>query len=82
MFTIYAIIINCGDGSNTIDWVDNETVFQELEHMASQGYESVASGDGLQSQKFRFSSLQSLKEFIDLNNIEFLTMDNVEYLRY
>lgn len=82
MFTIYAIIINCGDGSNTIDWVDNKSVLEELDNMASQGYESVASGDGLQAQEFRFSSVQSLREFIDLNNIEFLTMDNVEHLRY
>lgn len=75
---IKMIIGNAGDGSNFINWVNDVEVLKHLQELADEGDEAYASGDGLQARTIRFKDQESLNSFLELNHIEFTTMEDFE----
>lgn len=72
MQTIYMVIVDCGDGSNSIEWHktwSNEKL-EKLEKL-----EQYQSGDGVQMQEIK---VPNVTEFGAANNIEWFE-DMVEY---
>ncbi len=51
---IYMVITNCGDGSNGIQILKTERALAHLDNLAERGYETYASGDGLQYHELNF----------------------------
>lgn len=78
MFKIYCIITNSGDGSNSLLWTDTKAILDEMEKLADKGYESFASGDGLQVTEFKFKTYEALADFVELNQIDFEDMESLE----
>ena len=74
---LHVVIVNNGDGSNSLRYVLDQEVLEEMEELADQGDDRYASGDGLQVWRFDLGSPEGLKLFMQTNCIELTTMDDV-----
>lgn len=68
MQTVYLVLSDCGDGSNTINWF-RKTPFDELYKLVDDDPNTWGSGDGLQYQELKFADHFNLDMFAELNNI-------------
>lgn len=71
------VITNCGDGSNSIEWVVDAAVLNRMEEMADDGDETYASGDGLQVNTLVFPDGFDLTSWMTINHIDPTTMDDL-----
>lgn len=71
------VITNCGDGSNSIEWVVDDAVLDRMEEMADDGDETYASGDGLQVSTLVFPDGFDLTSWMQINCIDPTTMDDL-----
>lgn len=78
MLVLNAIIADCGDGSNTIEWSVDPKVKELKQKMANDGESRYASGDGLQCFNLKFKTQPELDNFIELNCPYLHTMDNLD----
>jgi hypothetical protein len=72
------IITDSGDGSNGIQWTDDEAVLARMEELADEGDSSFSSGDGLQVTEFRFSDDFDLQGWMDWNGITLTTLEELD----
>jgi hypothetical protein len=70
---ITMVITNSSDGSNSIRWTQSEKVLEAMDDRASDGDETYASGDGLQTRELKFPEDFDLEAWIKLNNINPVT---------
>lgn len=78
MKTIYMVIANCGDGSNSIDWVLDKEVIDRMEELADEGDERYSSGDGLQVNKVKFPDDFDVEAWVKLNFYGATTLADLE----
>lgn len=76
MFTLNAVIANCGDGSNVLEFSTDPRVKQIKNQLTEEGDERYASGDGFQCYNFKFHDQSALQQFIALNCPYLHTMEN------
>lgn len=76
MFKLYAIISNCGDGTNNLEYCIDPKVLQVKHDLADAGDERYASGDGIQVYTLAFNTEQTRDEFVELNCPYLHTMEN------
>lgn len=79
MTKLYMVITNCGDGSNSIDWVSDPDVLEKIEELADDGDESYASGDGLQTRELVFPDDFDLDSWLRTNYLSLTTMKDMDY---
>lgn len=82
MTKLYMVIVDRGDGSNGVQWTNDEEVIDLMEQCASGKFrswyaESFMSGDGLQVTTFRFKSEEALNDFVSMNKIDFTTLEEM-----
>lgn len=77
MSKLYAVIIDCGDGSNAIVWFTDENIVEVLEDWADDGNPFFASGDGLQLETFTFKDEESRNDFIVRNSLHLDTIESI-----
>ena len=72
MRSIFMVIMDCGDGSQTIEW--HKTMSQEKEDylVENDEYDSYASGEGFQCTELKFPDNFDIELFGIQNNIYFL----------
>lgn len=77
MQTIYTVIRDCGDGSQTVEWRKNwsDEILEKLE-----SDDSYQSGDGVQMCELKFPDSFDLDEFAKVNYIYW--SDNSENEEY
>ena len=80
MKILYYVITDCGDGSNSIDWVTDEAVIEKMQRLADSGEGSYASGDGLQLRELKFPEDFNLTEWLKLNHISLTTLEDLAWL--
>ena len=73
------VITNCGDGSNSIQWVTDKDVLEKMEELADEGDEGYASGDGLQSRVLVFPEGFDLEAWMKTNHLSLTTMEDMDY---
>ena len=76
MFILNAVIVNCGDGSNAIEWSSDPRVLEIKTNLADSGDERYASGDGIQIYSLKFATETEFLNFISLNCPYLHTMEN------
>ena len=66
MQTIYTVIRDCGDGSQTVEWrkIWNESILEKLET-----YDQYQSGEGVQVREYIFPDDFDLDAWATLNHI-------------
>jgi hypothetical protein len=64
---IYMVITNNGDGSNGIQILQTERALAHLDNLAEQGYETYASGEGLQYYELCFPDEFALGAWVNMN---------------
>lgn len=64
---IYMVITNNGDGSNGIQILKSHAALVRLNNLAEKGYETYASGDGLQYRELCFSDEFALDAWVNMN---------------
>lgn len=67
MQTIWMVITNSGDGSNSIDIIKDKEVLDKMQELADDGDERYASGDGLQDRKLTFPDGFDVDAWVKLN---------------
>ena len=72
-----AVIIDCGDGSNSLLWVQDDEVLDRMKELADEGDEKYASGGGLQVRRFLFPDEFDLAGWRDLNRIRLTHFNEV-----
>ena len=66
--TIYSVLRDCGDGSQTIEW--RKTWSEEvLARLENDKYDSYASGDGVQWKEYKFPVDFDIDAWATLNYI-------------
>lgn len=78
MTTISMVIVNCGDGSNAVEWVRDKRVLTRMEELVDEGDEAYGSGEGLQVRELRFPKGFDLDAWVKLNNLYVRTLENLE----
>lgn len=76
--TVYTVITNNGDGSNSIRWIVDPLVIDKMEELADDGDETYASGDGLQLRKYEFPDGINLDNWFAINHIYLTTIEDFE----
>lgn len=66
---IFTVIIDCGDGSNYVQYVTDPKVIDKMEQLVDSGDEQYASGDGLQVKALWFPDDFNIQEWFDKNHI-------------
>lgn len=66
MQTIYIVIIDCGDGSQSIEW---HKTWSDEKHEKLEDKERYQSGDGLQLTELKMPDVIDLDIWACLNNI-------------
>ena len=74
---IHFVITNCGDGSNSTDWVLDDDVLDKMEERVEGGDERYASGDGLQVKTLRFPDGFDLPSWVAENHLLVTTLDDM-----
>ncbi len=64
---IYMVIVNCGDGCNGIQILKTEKALARVQELASEGRETYASGDGIQSRELTFPDEFALDAWVTEN---------------
>lgn len=77
MQTVYMVITDSGDGSNGTQWVLDPKVVDFMSHLADEGEESYASGDGLQVTSLKFPDNFDVNEFAKTNHITWYTLEEI-----
>lgn len=77
MKTMNMVIINCGDGSNSIQWVTDPAIIDRMQERADDGDETYASGDGLQVRELKFPDDFDLDAWMKLNHISLTTAEDM-----
>lgn len=82
MTKLYMVIVDCGDGSNGIQWTNDEEVIDLMDRCANCEFiswyaDSYKSGDGLQVTTFRFKSEEAMNDFVSMNKINFTTLEEM-----
>ncbi len=77
MKVLYMVITNGGDGSNSVEWVQDGAVLARMEELADDGDECYASGDGLQVRKLMFPETFDLDAFFEANHIRLVTLKDL-----
>lgn len=68
MISIYMVITNCGDGSNSIEW--HKTMSPEkADKLENSDLERYSSGDGFQCTELKFPDGFDLELFAEVNYI-------------
>lgn len=75
---IYFVISDCGDGSNTINWVLDYEVIEKMRELAESGDSQYSSGEGLQEYSLEFPEDFDIDAWIKANYIYINTMEDVE----
>ena len=78
MTKVHRVIVNCGDGSNGIDWVIDEAVIDRMQELADDGEETYASGDGLQVTTLNFPDSFDVQAWLKTNYLSLTTMKDIE----
>ena len=78
MTKVHMVIVNCGDGSNSIDWVIDEAVIDRMQELADNGEETYASGDGLQVKTLNFPDSFDVQAWLKTNYLSLTTMKDIE----
>ena len=78
MTKVYMVIVNCGDGSNSIDWVIDKAVIDRMQELADNGEETYASGDGLQVKTLNFPDSFDVQAWLKTNYLSLTTMKDME----
>lgn len=78
MITIYNVITNSGDGSNSVRWVMDAKVIDLMDELADQGDETYASGDGLQVNKLVFPDSFDIDQWLEVNYISLVTFEDMK----
>jgi len=78
MTKVYMVMVNCGDGSNSIDWVIDEAVIDRMQELADNGEETYASGDGLQVKTLNFPDSFDVQAWLKTNYLSLTTMKDIE----
>ena len=79
MKTVYMVITDSGDGSNSTQWVLDEAVLDRMQELADDGDESYASGDGLQWKKLIFPDDFDLAGWMKQNDLSEPTLADLDY---
>lgn len=74
--TLFAVITDNGDGSNSIWWVTDPQVLDKMQELADDGDDQFASGDGLQVRSYRFPEGFDLDEWLKVNMIHLTTLED------
>lgn len=77
MKEIHMVITNCGDGSNSIQWVQDQEVLDRMEELEDEGDEKYCSGDGLQVTTLEFPEDFDLDAWCKINCINFVTLEEL-----
>lgn len=72
------VIVNNGDGSNSIHWVKDAEVLEKMQQLADDGDENYASGDGLQSRSIVFPDDFDVDAWVDKNFYGYKTIEDLE----
>ena len=66
MQTVYTVIRDCGDGSQTVEWRKemNDAILEKL-----KDNESYQSGDGVQVQEYKFPNIIDMDNWAHINHI-------------
>lgn len=74
---IHFVITDCGDGSNGVQWVLDDSVLDKMEELAGEGDGQYASGDGLQVKTLRFPDGFDLPAWVAENHLLVTTLDDM-----
>ena len=79
---LWMVIVNNGDGSNSVEWVKDPKVLDRMESLADAGDEFYASGDGLQKRRVLLPEGCDLDDFLTLNGFTPTTLEDLEDKEY
>jgi hypothetical protein len=70
MYSIFVIVCNAGDGSNSLEW-HKEMSDEKAQTLEDSDIEYYGSGDGIQITELKFRTKDALNDFISYNHISF-----------
>ena len=73
MQNLHLVICDNGDGSQSIEYVMDQNVLNEMRAFAATGDSKYASGDGLQVTTLRFDDSFDLQAWMESNRIRLTT---------
>jgi len=79
MKSVYMVITNSGDGSNSTQWVFDKKVIERMEELVDEGDEVYSSGDGLQARRLVFPDDFDVEAWIKTNYLNLTTMADMDY---
>lgn len=82
MKNIHMVITNNGDGSNSIQFVQDQEVLDRMEELVDEGSETYSSGDGLQVTSLEFPEDFDLDTWCKTNYVNFVTLEYLEDYAY
>jgi len=82
MKNIHMVITYNGDGSNSIQFVQDQEVLDRMEELVDEDSETYSSGDGLQVTSLEFPEDFDLDTWCKTNCIDFVTLEDLEDYAY